>query len=482
MQEIPVLEKSKLISVFQRPFLNALKKEIEAQRVLLDKTDKVFYSFYNRLERIEGKNLNIKSINESDWLKAELFDILEKEFPQKRVVLYSEEFEDFINESEEFLISLPDSLEVEQSIDRFNSLATDSASIKFQKFAKRFFYQTSILPQKGANLFRKDKKHIRRWTQKVPYRAIALYYFRQQFALHGLTLFEELQRLKCMALNLIIQIDRDIEIEFQSYLDQDDFDLTKFIDQIKKLSELNKIQELKNTLTEKIKIWHDSSEKKFDELYLKFIDAISKVDTFELSSNDFSIAVIDQQRLLLSNSYNRIFHGWRNTFFAQIDDFQVDLELYLIKNECLKQHLLLKTSCRSRMESTINDFIQPISTLFSQIEEKFDNTKFAELGEVVSKQKLLTVNKLEKEFVPKSIEAIYNQNFVELLNRLEVKVKEVIDKMRTKRIIYSNNKYDSPIGKNELSHFNPKELVVLDVYPDLSKQIGELQSRLIIST
>lgn len=479
MQEIKPLEKSELIGVFQRPFLNALNKEIENQRVLLSNTDQVFHNFLKRLERIEGKNQNIKCINESDWLKAQLFDILEKEFPQKREIRYSEEFSDFVNESEKFLISLPMEVKSEQAIERFISQKEDSTFTKLRKFLKRQLYQVSILPLKMSNLFRKDKKAVSRWSQKVPYRFIAEFYFRQKYAQHGLTLFEELQRLKCIALNLIIQIDRDIEIEFQNYLDNDKIELTDFINQIKALSEKNKIQELKKILSEKIKVWQSSSEEMFNQLFEQFNESVAKVDTFELSRNSFSSPVLDQQRLLLTNSYNRIFHGWRNTFFAQIDDFQVDLELYLIKNVCLKQHLLLKTSCRSRMDATIESHIQPINDLFKALEEKFDQTSYDELLEVINKQKLLSVNKLEKEYVPNGIEAIYDQNFVELLNRLEVKVKDVIDKMRTKRIIYANNKYDSPIGKSELSHFNPKELVLLDVYPELNKQIGELQSAII---
>lgn len=479
MQEIKLLEKNELIAAFQRPFLNALNKEIENQRVLLDNTDKVFHGFFRRLERIDGKNQNIKCINESDWLKAQLFDLLEKEFPQKREVLYTEEFADFIAASDSFLKELPIELEKEQSIERFENQVNDTSAVKVRKFFKRLGFQTSTIPKRTANLFRSQKAPIQRWSQKIPYRSIAHYHFRQQFALHGLTLFEELQRIKCAALNLIIQIDRDIEVEFQNYLDQDDFDLKAFTKQIENLSEKNKLLDLKRTLAEKIKIWQDSSEQKFTELYDQFQEALAKVDTFELSRNNFSQAIIDQQRLLLTNSYNRIFHGWRNTFFAQIDDFQVDLELYLIKNVCLKQYLLLKSSCRSRMSATIEGHINPINDLFTSLKEKFDSTQFMKLSDVVSKQKLLIVNKLEKEFVPNAIDAIYNQNLVELLSRLEVKVKEVIDKMRTKRIIYSNNQYDAPIGKSELSHFNPKELVILDVYPELNKQIGELQSSII---
>jgi hypothetical protein len=94
-------------------------------------------------------------------------------------------------------------------------------------------------------------------------------------------------------------------------------------------------------------------------------------------------------------------------------------------------------------------------------------------------EKLKINRKLEKELVPQAIEAIYNQNLPQLLDRLELKIKAQIEKMGEKRIIYSNSNYDSPISKSALSHFNPRELVEIDIFPRFSILNGELKAKVV---
>ncbi len=479
MQEIPNLDRAALKSAFQIPFINSLRAEISRQQALLDKTEKVFLSYYQRLERIDGKNLISKSVNESDWLKSSLYEILEHEFPQRREIPYSEEFSEFIVSSEKYLSSLTKEILIEQSKERFISLDSDSLKIRFLKVFKYLFFRISTWPRKCLNVFRTEKQNISYWKQKVPFQSIAHFYFRQQFAKEGLELFEELQSLKCEALNLLIRIDRDIDKEFQTFLAEEQPNLSQFVMRIKGLSEKENIKRLKQTLKDKLDLWEQSSIESLDHLIEQFKNAVAKVDTLELSRTEFSEQTIEQQKLLLSNSYNRIFHGWRNTFFAQIDDFQVDIELYQIKNTSLKQQFLVQNSCNSRIHSTISDVLGSLEQQIESVKQRISSSSEQALEENIDKQKTLLVKKLEKESIPKTIDAIYNQNLPELLNRLEVKIKESINSMKSKRIIYSNSHYDSPLGKNELTHFNPKELVEIDIYPKLSKQIGELQSQVI---
>jgi hypothetical protein len=51
--------------------------------------------------------------------------------------------------------------------------------------------------------------------------------------------------------------------------------------------------------------------------------------------------------------------------------------------------------------------------------------------------------------------------------------------MKDKRIIYSNNKYNAPISKSELSHFNPKELVKIDIFNRFSEENKKLKTEVV---
>ncbi|MCB0801550.1 MAG: hypothetical protein KDB74_00505 [Flavobacteriales bacterium] len=480
MNQVPPLTKEELNQVFLTPFIDGLKHEVDKQKSLLSKTEQAYQSYYERIVRIESKNEISKFINETEWLKSTLYAILENEFPERREIHFSEEFEEFVESSDTFLNAQPELIEIEQSKNRFYSLPEDSFKLKLLKPLKRFCYNLSIVPTKTANLFRTNKKATPYWSQKIPYRAIATYYFGKRFANECLGFFEEMQQLKCQALNLVTDIDIDINREFNLFLENKEHDRARFIEQIEEFSKRKKVAELNEILDKKLEYWRDKSSKHLDLLLIEFNTCISLVDTIELNEQKFSGSNLTSEANQLLNKYNRIFNGWKNTFFAQIDDFQVDLELYHIKYRGLQQFQLLQKSCDARIKSTIENKIIAIEKVFDAIEENLSvKAEKNELKPYLEAEKFKLNRKLEKELIPQAIEALYNQNLPQLLDRLEFKIKGEIEKMNIKRIIYSKSKYNKPINKSELSHFNPRELVEIDIFPKFLKINAELKSKII---
>ncbi len=249
------------------------------------------------------------------------------------------------------------------------------------------------------------------WSHTIPYQAVCRYYFKKRFASLGLGFYEELQQLKCIALNLVIDIDIDINIEFQKYLEDESYNREAYLETIKGFSKRTMVSELSDTLNNKLEIWNNACSETLDEVLIEFKHCLDIVDTIELDGANFSNSNMERQALELSAKYNRIFSGWKNTFFAQIDDFQVDIELNHIKYRSILQYHLLQDSCSARLQKTIESKIESIESEFQKIDDKIETqNSIDELKKYLNLEKTRINRKLEKDIVPQAIEAVYNQN------------------------------------------------------------------------
>jgi len=370
---------------------------------------------------------------------------------------------------------------IEQSVDRYKPLSSDAAWVAFVKPFKQAAFLVSRFPQKVSNLFRKEKKPISRWKQKIPLRRIMQHFFLNQFIDKHLPLFKEMQQLKCDALNLKWSIDRDINVEIGLFIEKEGNDAKELLAHIDTIAERNRIQEHIENLDRKYEQWEKLIHENLNELLNQFEFAVERVDTFELNRSDFNLSKIQSGQKVYQNQHLRLFNGWRNTLFAQLDDFQLDIEFFHIKYSSLLQYYLLQNSLKMRIHKTIKGQMDRITEAFDQIVLKVEEESAG--AKAIEKRLLTEKNKLRRELdskiIPQTVEEIYNQNLPYLLDRLENKIKQQLNKMKPKRIIYAQNEYNAPISKSDLSHFNPKELVLIDAYQRFIDQNKKLKSEVI---
>tara|TARA_B100001109_G_C18863929_1_gene475727 strand:- start:239 stop:3256 length:3018 start_codon:yes stop_codon:yes gene_type:complete len=480
MKSLPNIDQAQIAEVFAKPFLAKLKEEIRLQQELLRKTDEIYETYHQKLNRLDSDKEMPKYINETDWLKTTLYQLLDKEFPEKREILFEEEFKAFHESGTHFLKQQETEVEVEQSLDRFKPITGDSAWVASLKPFKHFCFLLSRIPQKAANLFRKEKKPIKRWSQKVPVRNLMHHYFLNQFILLELPIFKELQELKCDALNLKWSIDRDINIEVSQFIENKE-GAKELLEHIDGIAERNRIEEKIENLNQKFKQWEIQVNETISSLIQQYEEAASKVDTFELSRLEFSDSKILAGQKNYQNGHLRLFNGWRNTLFAQLDDFQLDIEFYHLKYNSLLQFFLLQNSCKLRISKTLKENIQEITSLLNEVVSKIDINKIEakQVEEILLTEKKRLKYQLESVVIPQTIESLYNQNLPYLLDRLELKIKDQINRMKDKRIIYGRNEYNAPISKSDLSHFNPRELVLIDAFKKFSERNMRIKTDLI---
>lgn len=365
-----------------------------------------------------------------------------------------------------------------QEEDRFKTFPNDNLKSKFLKGIKRVGFSISRSPKYFLNLFLKEKKPIIPWSHNVPLRRIYIYFFKDLLISKCLEYYEKIYLERTLLYQSLWQIDKDLNSLFTEFLESKETSSESLINSI---NEVIKKGELDSYIKKIHKVQEESNSDLtliFNDLVEKAEDSIAKVDTLELSRNRFSENRIKSIQKPNKTNFLRIENGWRNTLFSQLDDFELDLELYHFKYLNLKQQSLVNDSCSIRITSTISEALSLFDEQFDHLEDEIKRieTKKA-LFELLSKRKEEVNKKLDLVIIPKASEAILNQNLPGLIERMENSMQKQIQKIKEKRLIYPQNNYNSPTKSSELNELNPREIIETSIYSPNIVKFQELKDR-----
>ena len=351
-----------LIASLKKALLSPLKKELTLHKKYIDATENLYQSYVKRINRIESQNSIGKYINETNWLKEELYDQLNTEFPSRETVSVGTYFADYLLELNEFLQSIPELEKVEQTKERFHLQKDDGLKMRFYKPLKNLTYHITKLPIYAANAVSKTKRPIKYWNHSVPLRQMNEHYFGSEMINQFLPKLRELAELKCRARSVRWQINKNINTEVSGLLEKDEVNFELLMEHLKEMSEKDELQQILQVFVAKQKEWQKFITELFDKQLAAIEKAKLQVDTIELSAGNYSAATIQSEYQKVANLFQNIINGWRNTEYAQIDDFQTDLELFQIKYNALMQFYLLQGSCRSRINKSIAENLGKLKT------------------------------------------------------------------------------------------------------------------------
>lgn len=480
MQHTPLSKQDKLKQQLLEALHQPLKAEVAKQKEFLKSTEELYQSYFERLKRINSINGTSKYINETNWLKNELYEQLEKEFPQKDDIILDDLWKSFFSLFKEYSDTIPTEVQREQEKERFVGQASDTGLRSFAKSIKRGLFHINKSPLYFINLFKKKKTTIHYWSHSIPLKAMNSHFFCHLPIAKVLEQYKELQQLNCDARNIKWIINKDINSEVSALLDKEDISFLELIEHLQTMSEKQKIKITIENFDRKLKAWEKENTEYFDRLIQQFEVDEKLVGTIELGGSTYSTNRIETAERENKEEFRKIYNGWRNTQYAQIDDFQIDLELYQVKYQGLKQFYLLQGSCKSRIDKTIENNIHQITTEVNQVKDLIKDTKnLTELKDILVSERIRLNHQLKLKTIPSAINTLYNQNFPHLIERMEHKIRGQLNHMKPQRIIYSKETYDAPIPKSNLSHFNPKELVEIDLMRRFSIETQAIKAQLL---
>lgn len=305
------------------------------------------------------------------------------------------------------------------------------------------------------------------------------YHLKYDLSQKSLRFFNEIQKLKCEARNIKWTINKDINREVAALLDKEDIDFEELKDHLRTMAERKQIQEVIADFDRKLSMWKKDNQQNITESLIQLNKSINLADTIELHADFYSNNAFQTKSNTAQAEFKKILNGWRNTQYAQIDDFQIDLELYQLKYSGLTQYFLLENGCKTKITRTVTEFIDTIIFEIEEVIEKADSAKSpSEIKELLISERIKLHHELKNKSVPLAIIALYENNFPNLIERMETKIRAQLYLMKDKRIIYSKETYDAPIPKSNLSHFNPKELGEVDLIGPFSNKLFQLKTAL----
>jgi len=479
MSPLPEISSQELKDSFLDAYFECLEDDIKEEKRFLQACDELYISYMERIRRVESKNDKSKYINETDWLKTSIYRLLEEEFPEKREILFEEEFGCFIQKADSFLMECPIEYKAEQGRERFYPTNADGSFLTLAKFFKRHIFQLSRIPTEIANLFRKEKIEKRNWTHKIPLKSMIEQYFINRLVAENLYAFDELMHAKCNNLNINWAVIKNINGIITEFLNDEEQTPLEMISRLEKLEKSDTLAASQRKLDESLNQWREKGLVTFRQIESDFRSSIKKVGTIEWGRKHYSLNQLKEGRQRYLVNYKRIFGGWKNSIFAQLDDIQIDIELYHIKYFGLMQYFLLTNSAQSRIDRTIKEHFKPIEEQFEQLLQTIQKEDSGAINQLIKKEKEKIAYDLESRVIPKTIESIYEQDFPNLIDRMEFKIGKAVERMKEERLIYAKNEYDSPIKRSELSQFNPRELVQVSLLKEFSEELKKLKTEVI---
>ncbi len=458
------------------------KEEIAEQRKFVKDAEDIYDNFSDRLAGDIKKHEELRVIKEINNTNNKLYDLLSTYYPEKKENRFIDDFKTYINFCNKELQKIPAKITVAQKKERFEVLESDTLSVKLRKPIKRLFYKLSKTPLRIANTFRKDKKEEKMWTHHIPLRRLYANFFEFQFPYSLIEEYAKLLSSRTETIDQVWKIDQHINKQI-NLLTKDKITLDDLKAEVSKRIATDNFNLIYNSIDELEKFLEREIKLKLKLQINAYRETFDRVGTMELAFNTFTETKIKNTSESLQINYLKLSNGWKNTLFAMLDDFQLDLELYHIIYTSLQQGELLQNSCETRINSNI---IGQVSEIKQQFINTFDRIKDSKQTETIDDfSSFLIVEKeqlshlLTTNIIPESIDKLYNQNIPYLIDRLELKIKNEIEKIKTPRIIAGTADYTRAFKKTELEHFNPKSLVLIGTFPKFQEKTKKLKTEIL---
>ena len=445
-------------------FLGKILERYNAQKELIQQIESLVAGHNGDPEESDL----VKKYTKRTRYKLKLLQLVEEHFDHYHAQSFDEEYTEFKKHLSDYIRSLDAVIIRSQDEDRFISLASDSASLKFVKWFKRQFRSVSYWPAKSANVFRKWFKKelvpIQPWNHRINLQQLASYYLSEKLSFNlsacSQSYFEESSRIY----QKLWRIDEVLD-EIHKKTEVDDTIKIPSAESFKELYD-----QLDVALTKTEASINDILKTSFEDYEQHYV----RCGTIEVSNFRYREGKIKSLNKRLNNHYFRLTKGWSNTFRALSDDWEIDIELYRIIYRSLQEYYTalnnLDVSIKTHSYVATGEIKAFINELKTKIQDQKENIKGFIGNELASMSE-----SLESQYVNKATETILSQNYPAQLNSVEVIIANEINSITQKRAIVKNADFNKPIRSSAMSYISPDELINFESYPKLAREIGSLK-------
>ena len=174
---------------------------------------------------------------------------------------------------------------------------------------------------------------------------------------------------------------------------------------------------------------------------IEFEISRARVGTFELPAYRFNSSKLKNREALIRSKYSKETNTWNNAHKLVIEDWKLNLEIYeaiyTILILLIDQKLLINKKIES-LDKQLIDVMEYHDKIKSGMSIKFKNK--AETKKYLLESKYDSKKVYKQQKIKTLSDAIVNQNFPGILDRLEASVKYTINSLPDKSLVGKNSK------------------------------------------
>ena len=460
-------------------------------RPLNERIDEQIHFINSVSDLVKTHIIDLKDLKENEPLfykkieeyNSTLLKLLEKSTPGREIPGFKEEFFGLVKSYDAFIKLTDSKRSEEQDGERFRFLEGDTFGVKGIKVIKKAGYFITTSPRRTMNLFRKllhkPSLPLKSWKRKVYFRNLIQLIIKDSFLIKSFELINEMEREIASTCHSAWKSEEKINKHFtvdlqfgdlREYIPVDD-EISLFDKDLNSL--LKQMQKMKESIKTNTAVY-------LDEVFDRLDDAYKKAGTLEYPSRRYSRKKVMSSEKNVEEKYSQLAAGWNNTFFALLEDWKLNKDLYL--NEILEVEELyslrseIKEKIMGNAIPSLDEIKRVLSSSRSRLEQQKESGGFRE---ALLREKSDLYKLLNNGLIDAAAELLMNEGIPEIIDGLELNLKSNIEKTLEKRAIVKTAVYDRQIRDSEIEYIKPDELIRFEILPDFLKETQKLKTAVI---
>lgn len=381
---------------------------------------------------------------------------------------YVEMNEQFIKGRLEVIQNTADYVDGVQDEKSFAVQPSDGAYVKFRKTLRRF--------GRGAqNVFRKKDNPVI-WQRKIPLKRFSYLYFSVIPVANLWNMVIEILKLETRSLKELKLEIIDIEALFSAtdpYPKKDILleKLDDFLSDISKYS--NYFNDFRESVTKRIDKVLVHSVKGFDENYYK-------AGTFEIPARKIKEEKLEKKIRKKRKKLTEEFSSWETTLFSYSEDWNFDLELFIVKNSTLLALENFQKGDAIAKERKVLRKLKIISEKLQSIHKEVTNTK---AGTKTFKVKITQYRSEMEDLLNEDSIKIADggddePSLIKALNDLKIEIEQIINNISNSRMVPKGKVIDGKFEMKDLISVHPRDLIQFEILPKIQNQFLDAVNRI----
>ncbi len=351
----------------------------------------------------------------------------------------------------------------EQLKERFYTQPEDSLVLKILKFGKRTLFHISKTPLYLANKLGGKSYKVHYWKHKVLVRNLSKYHFQGQLIL-------DLKEVTDLFFTSICGLYLDIKHWEEELINADSREEKSSSGDID-----TQIKKFKSSLIRKIKGKIDDI---LSQRLLAFNEDYVKAGTIEFPGNQLTDAEINREIERAERSWARNNREWKNTIYALFEEWRSDLDIFTLKHKTRAAFEDFQSAQIRKVADQIDPELESLQQFIKESEEALKGSSSDEFSKNLKKISYQADKKLDKELLPRLSEKLTSQNIANIINKLELDIRQQVEELSDEHVIVKTSTYDYRIKTDDLKKISPYELIAFEALTIFQEEIEGVKKAL----